>query len=142
MHAFIPPNYHNLTIEPQTQRHIYCTSTQICTLVAAGYEILTGDEKRRYERQYRSVLGLGDGRLWKDEEVERAVRNGSRCNKTICTRAQNANASGCCVVVLKCGKCFNILAPELFFFNFSTPCILNVNNTGTKYVRIMKKLHF
>ena len=29
-----------------------------------------------------------------------------------------------------------------FFFNFSTPCILNVNNTGTKYVRIMKRTAF
>ena len=36
----------------------------------------------------------------------------------------------------------NLLAPELFFFNFSTPCILNVNNTGTKYVRIMKQTAF
>jgi len=37
---------------------------------------------------------------------------------------------------------FKLLAPE-FFFNFSTPCIQNVNNTRTKYVRIMKKkLHF
>ena len=25
------------------------------------------------------------------------------------------------------------------FFYFSTPCIQNVNNTGTKYARIMKK---
>jgi len=33
------------------------------------------------------------------------------------------------------------LAPELFF-NFSTPCILNVNNTGTKYIRIMKQTAF
>jgi hypothetical protein len=37
---------------------------------------------------------------------------------------------------------FNFLVPELFFFSFSTSCILNVNNTGTKYVIIMKKLHF
>jgi len=37
---------------------------------------------------------------------------------------------------------FNHLAPELFFFNFSTPCIQIVNNTGNKYVRIMKRLHF
>ena len=37
----------------------------------------------------------------------------------------------------------NFLAPELlFFFNFSTPCIQNVNNTGTKYVRIMKQTSF
>ena len=27
-------------------------------------------------------------------------------------------------------------------FNFNTPCILNVNNTGTKYVRIMKQTAF
>jgi len=26
--------------------------------------------------------------------------------------------------------------------NFSTPCIQNVNNTGTKYVRIMKQTAF
>ena len=37
---------------------------------------------------------------------------------------------------------FNLLAPELFFFNFSTPCTQNVNNTGTKYVRIMKQTAF
>jgi len=37
---------------------------------------------------------------------------------------------------------FNLLAPELFFFNFSTSCIKNVNNTGTKYVRIMKQTAF
>ena len=36
----------------------------------------------------------------------------------------------------------NLLAPELFFFYFSTPCIQNVNNTGTKYVRIMKQTAF
>ena len=36
----------------------------------------------------------------------------------------------------------NLLAPELFFFNFSTPCIQNVNNTGTKQVRIMKQIAF
>jgi len=38
-------------------------------------------------------------------------------------------------------KVFNLLAPELFFY-FSTPCILNVNNTGIKYVRIIKKTAF
>jgi len=32
----------------------------------------------------------------------------------------------------------NLLSPELLF-NFSTLCIQNVNNTGTKYVRIMKQ---
>jgi len=36
---------------------------------------------------------------------------------------------------------FNLLAPELFF-NFSTPCIKNLNNTETKYVRIMKQTAF
>ena len=35
--------------------------------------------------------------------------------------------------------CINPLAPEIFFFNFSTPCIENVNNTGTKQVSIMKQ---
>ena len=35
------------------------------------------------------------------------------------------------------------LAPELFFFfNFSTSCIQNVNNTGTKEVSIMKQTAF
>jgi hypothetical protein len=33
----------------------------------------------------------------------------------------------------------NLLAPELFFFYFSSPCIFNVINTGTKCVRIMKQ---
>jgi hypothetical protein len=32
----------------------------------------------------------------------------------------------------------NPLAPE-FFFNFSTPCMQNVNNTGTKKGSIMKQ---
>jgi hypothetical protein len=36
---------------------------------------------------------------------------------------------------------FNPLAPELFF-NFSTPCVQNMNNTGTKQVRIMKQTAF
>jgi len=36
----------------------------------------------------------------------------------------------------------NLLALELFFFYFSTPCIINVNNTDTKYVRIMKQTAF
>jgi len=36
----------------------------------------------------------------------------------------------------------NLMAPELFFFNFSTPSIYNVNNTGTKYVRFMKQTAF
>jgi len=29
-----------------------------------------------------------------------------------------------------------------YFLNFSTSCIKNVNNTGTKYVRIMKQTAF
>jgi len=29
-----------------------------------------------------------------------------------------------------------------YFINFSTPCILNVNNTGTKYVRFRKQTAF
>jgi len=29
-----------------------------------------------------------------------------------------------------------------YFFNFRTPCIQNVNNTGTKYVRFMKQTAF
>ena len=29
-----------------------------------------------------------------------------------------------------------------YFFNFSILCIQNVNNTGTKYVRIMKQTAF
>ena len=33
----------------------------------------------------------------------------------------------------------NLLAPEWFFFNFSTPCIKNVNNTGTKYLYLLNK---
>ena len=39
-------------------------------------------------------------------------------------------------------KGFNLLEPELFFFYFSTPCIKNVNNAETKYVRIMKQTAF
>jgi len=33
------------------------------------------------------------------------------------------------------------LAPD-YFFNFSTFCILNVYNTGTKYVKSMKQSTF
>ena len=29
-----------------------------------------------------------------------------------------------------------------YFLNFSTPCIYNVNRTGTKYIRIMKQTAF
>jgi len=29
-----------------------------------------------------------------------------------------------------------------YFFNFSTPCIKSVNNTVTKFVRIMKQTAF
>ena len=36
---------------------------------------------------------------------------------------------------------FNLLAPD-FFLIFRTLCIQNVNNTGTKYVRIMKQTAF
>ena len=39
------------------------------------------------------------------------------------------------------GHLINPLAPD-FFFNFSTPCIQNVNNTGTKQVSIMKQTAF
>jgi len=37
---------------------------------------------------------------------------------------------------------FKHLAPELFFLNFSTPVYKIWNNTGTKYVRIMKQTAF
>jgi len=40
------------------------------------------------------------------------------------------------------GDNINLLAPELFFFYFSTHCIKNVNKTGTKHVRIMKQTAF
>ena len=36
----------------------------------------------------------------------------------------------------------NLLAPELFFLNFSTFCILNLNYIGTKHVKIMKQTAF
>jgi len=34
------------------------------------------------------------------------------------------------------------LGAGIMFFNFSTLCIQNVNNIGTKYVRIMKQTAF
>ena len=43
---------------------------------------------------------------------------------------------------------FSLLSESLtfwrrnYFLNFSTPCIKNVNNIGTKYVRIMKQTAF
>jgi len=37
-----------------------------------------------------------------------------------------------------CRNCFNINL-NLLVFNFSTLCIYNVNNTGTKQVRITKQ---
>jgi hypothetical protein len=48
------------------------------------------------------------------------------------------------ISITPCVLCHNInlLAPELFFFNFSTLCIQNVKNTGTKQVRIMKQTAF
>ena len=36
----------------------------------------------------------------------------------------------------------NFWRRNYFFFNFSTPCIWNVNNTGTKQVSIMKQTAF
>ena len=36
----------------------------------------------------------------------------------------------------------NFWRRNYFFLNFSTSCIWNVNNTGTKYVRIMKQTAF
>jgi len=32
-----------------------------------------------------------------------------------------------------------LLAPELFFLDLAHPVYINVNNTGTKYVRFMKQ---
>jgi hypothetical protein len=37
---------------------------------------------------------------------------------------------------------FNLLAPELFFLILAHPVYKNVNNTGTKYARIMKQTAF
>jgi len=37
---------------------------------------------------------------------------------------------------------FLIFEAGIIFFNFSTPCIQNVDTTGTKYVRIMKQTAF
>ena len=37
---------------------------------------------------------------------------------------------------------FILLAPDKYFFYFSTFCIYNVNNAGTKYVIIMKQTAF
>ena len=36
----------------------------------------------------------------------------------------------------------NLWRRNYFFFNFSTSCIQNVNNTGTKQVSIMKQTEF
>ena len=48
-----------------------------------------------------------------------------------------------CVKMSNKNEEINPVAPELlFFFNFSTPCIYNVNNTGTKQVSIMKQTAF
>ena len=41
------------------------------------------------------------------------------------------------------GGVINLFGARIIFFcNFSTPCIYNVNNTGTKQVRIMKQTAF
>ena len=40
-----------------------------------------------------------------------------------------------CIIISNTFNVFKLLGPE--FFNFSTSCISNVNNTGTKYVRII-----
>jgi len=43
----------------------------------------------------------------------------------------------------KCSiRCLTFWRRNYFFLNFSSPCIQNVNNTGTKYVRIMKRTAF
>ena len=57
---------------------------------------------------------------------------------------QNAlqrQATGMCEA-LPCYTLINPSAPELFCFNFSTPCIYNVNNTDTKELSIMKQTAF
>ena len=45
-------------------------------------------------------------------------------------------------LVLKLVICASTFWRRNFFLNFSTPCISNVNNTGTKYVIIMKQTAF
>ena len=47
-----------------------------------------------------------------------------------------------CYIILAIASIINLLALEFFFFNFSTPCIWNVNNAGTKYIRIVKQTAF
>ena len=46
------------------------------------------------------------------------------------------------VTYLKAQPFFITFWRRNYFFNFSTSCIQNVNNTGTKYVRIMKQTEF
>ena len=65
------------------------------------------------------------------------------CDHLYTYRLSFCDLAGVLIYILKnqlfCTKIhFNLLAPELFFFNFSITCILNLNNAGTKYVRIMK----
>jgi hypothetical protein len=77
-------------------------------LVAAGFGLLTGDGKRGTRLHFSKDAvskhsGLlqehwGDRHIWNDEEVERAVRNGSECNKTVSNQTQKENASGCLVL--------------------------------------------
>ena len=44
--------------------------------------------------------------------------------------------------VILCPNYLTLWRRNYFFFNFSTPCVQNVNNTGTKQVSIMKQAAF
>jgi len=82
----------------------------------------------------RKRIGIGGGGGGVDQVGAREMSN-----RTDCPYHTRGNGEG--IESTMGNRYFNLLAPE-FFFNFSTPCILNVNNTGTKYVRFMKQTAF
>jgi hypothetical protein len=55
---------------------------------------------------------------------------------------KNRDYEACLKNPSKHSCCLNFWRRNYFFLNFSTHCIQNVNNTGTKYVRIMKQTAF
>ena len=99
------------------------------------------------------LLILSEGRAGEacnTSDKSNALSNIGEC-ETVCSHAVLCSVV-CSAAALGNGVAtfrYNVLPSSLtywrrnyFFFNFSTSCIQNVNNTGTKYVRIMKQTAF
>ena len=75
---------------------------------------------------YKNVPCMVDQRLRQKQQI---------CTKHICTKLAGK-------IFLRFTLFYLLFGAGIIFLNFSTPCIWNMNNTGTKYVRIMKQTAF